>query len=270
MHDAVKAAWHAFSEPLEGSVHWMYLDVRGLVTTGVGNLIDPVSEALKLPWKYKDGTPATKDAIAKAWRALKSQPELSKRHYRYAERITNLYLSDEDIDALVDQRMRSNEEYFAKTLVGFASFPADAQLAIHSMAWAVGAGFTAKFPNFTRAAVTQDWVAARAACLIRTAGNPGVVPRNKQNQLCFDNAALVAARAFPRHGLYWPLSLRVELEKGDTEPPARPEQPTAPDGPTAKDLERLQQVTHAVMQDDYLGQKPSELREPYDKKDNNA
>ena len=32
--------WHEFSEPLEGRVNSMYLDVKGLVTTCVGNLID--------------------------------------------------------------------------------------------------------------------------------------------------------------------------------------------------------------------------------------
>jgi len=37
----------------------MYVDVKGLVTTGIGNLIDLLSAALELPFHHNDGTPVT-------------------------------------------------------------------------------------------------------------------------------------------------------------------------------------------------------------------
>jgi hypothetical protein len=49
MQASVRAAWCDFNRSLEGWVSWMYLDVEGLVTTGMGNLIDPVEAAFPLP-----------------------------------------------------------------------------------------------------------------------------------------------------------------------------------------------------------------------------
>ena len=41
MRPNVRDAFSDFNAPLEGVVEWMYLDVRGLVTVGVGNLLQP-------------------------------------------------------------------------------------------------------------------------------------------------------------------------------------------------------------------------------------
>lgn len=37
MQIAVRKAWRPFNEPLEGLTSWMYFDIKGLVTTGMGN-----------------------------------------------------------------------------------------------------------------------------------------------------------------------------------------------------------------------------------------
>src|SRR5207244_2818316 len=61
---SIRDGFLAFSRPLEGRVPWMYLDIKGLVKTGVGNLIDPVGLALKLPFVHKaDGSPASEVEI---------------------------------------------------------------------------------------------------------------------------------------------------------------------------------------------------------------
>ena len=62
MWDSVKQGFRAFTLPLEGEIAWMYLDTLGLVTVGLGNLIDPVELALELPFVYRatprrDGIP---------------------------------------------------------------------------------------------------------------------------------------------------------------------------------------------------------------------
>lgn len=205
MHVSVLNAWHTFSTPLEGRVPHMYLDILGLVTCGVGNLIDPVSEALKVTWyRDSDGASAGENEVRAAWNALKARPDLAKRHTSHARAVTGLHLRESDIDDLVMRRLRENEAYIKKTLPLFDSFPADAQLGILSMAWAVGAGFTKKFPTFTAAALKEDWMSARNACTIREDGNPGVVPRNRANRVCFANAALVKSHGMPLGVLHWP------------------------------------------------------------------
>jgi GH24 family phage-related lysozyme (muramidase) len=212
MYESVRDAWHSFSEPFEGRVPSMYLDILGLVTCGVGNLIDPVSEALKVPfYRDDDGGRATPDQVRAAWFALKERQDLKRRGVSYARALTRLHMRDEDIDALVASRLASNEAFICKWLPAFPTIPADAQLGILSMAWAVGAGFNRKFPTFTKAALAGDWFAAQAACTIREDGNPGVVPRNKANRICFGNAHLVATYGLDRAALHWPAAVNYDV-----------------------------------------------------------
>lgn len=205
MHPEVVAAFRAFTEPLEGYVTSMYVDVKGLVTTGCGNLIDPVSAALLLPWKHADGSLATQNEISAAWHTLKAQAGFySKRHWNQAAKLNDLRLSDADIDVLVLQRLESNVALLRRTFTKWDDFPADGQLGILSMAWAVGAGFPRIFGNFTAAVLAGNWDGAVASCAIREEGNPGIVPRNAQNRLCFANAAMVARAGFDIDRLNWP------------------------------------------------------------------
>jgi hypothetical protein len=209
---AVLDAWHAFSEPLEGRVHSMYLDVLGLVTTGVGNLIDTPEQAAALPWLHeRTGAPATRDEVIAAWRALKARKDLAKMHWKYAAALNDLRLSDDAIDQLVALKLRSNavhlQLYYFRD---FAEWPADAQLAALSMAWALGPGFPKTFKNFTAAVVAAGparWIDAKACCKIRTEGNPGVVPRNRANERCLDNAHTVHAHGLDPAELHWPAQL---------------------------------------------------------------
>ena len=199
--------WHLFSEPLEGRVHSMYLDIKGLVTTGVGNLIDSVAAAQRFPWRkdFGKGRLATPAEIAAAWRELKSRQDLAKLHWAYAAKLNDLRLTDEDIDALVTEKLFEFEAYLERHhFPDWRDFPADAQLAICSMAWACGPGFPRIFKNFARFASLQQWANAKACCTIREAGNPGVVPRNVANRFCFDNAARVVELDLDRDKLFWP------------------------------------------------------------------
>lgn len=214
---AVLDAWHAFSEPLEGRVHSMYLDVLGLVTTGVGNLIDTPDQAAALPWVHeRTGARATRDEVIAAWRALKARKDLAKLHYKYAAALNDLRLTDAAIDAMVLDKLRSNAAYLqSRHFRDFAEWPADAQLGVLSMAWAVGPGFPVKFGNFTRAVVAAEasrWIDAKACCKIRELGNPGVVPRNRANERCFDNAHTTHIHGLDPAALNWPALLLEPVE----------------------------------------------------------
>jgi hypothetical protein len=230
LHQSVWDAFSAFSEPLEGArIPYMYLDVKRLVTTGTGNLIDPVTAALALPWRV-NGRLATQREIREDWTALKSEDDrraregerpLYKLHHKYAAAYTRCRLDDADIVELVASKLAANVAYMVgHAFPDFATWPADAQLAACSMAWAVGPGFASKFPNFARAAKAQDWPTAKAACSIRAEGNPGVVPRNTANRLCLDNAAAVAAAGADVSRLWWPSAFAAPFAaaEADTEP----------------------------------------------------
>lgn len=210
MQPSVRAAWHSFSEPLEGRVYALYCDVFGLVTTGVGNLVDPVHAAIGLPWKRPDGTLATEAEIREQWQRVKDASQtLKKQHHRFAAALTTIRLTDADVDELVARKLASNERELERYFPAFATFPADAQLGILSMAWAVGPAFAEKFPMFTHAANAGKWWDAASHGKIREEGadgtaNPGVIPRNKANKLCFQNASMVAAHRTDPSVLHWP------------------------------------------------------------------
>ncbi len=238
MRQAVHDAWRAFSVPLESLVHHMYLDILGLVTTGVGNLIDPVQAAIPLPWRRSDGSLAPKDEVVRQWTTLKENQDISRRHYRFAKELLDLrhghalLLNDDDIDVLVTQKLEQNEVELRRHFPAYDEWPADAQLAVHSMAWAMGPAFAKKFPTFTGiinrgdfvGCATQDQPGGRAACDINEVGNPGVVPRNQLNREHFLAAGSGFARMYPDvlHGPCTLYALKAGWKqaefKGGTEP----------------------------------------------------
>lgn len=200
MRAAALAALPAFNLRFEGRCAWMYLDTHKpdpLVTTGIGNLIDPIGAALALPWLAPDGNPASEDAIAAEWSYVKSRVDLAAEGGGVFAQHTSLRLSSDTIDALERDQVARNEAELRRHFPGFDSFPCDAQLGIHSMAYAMGAGFPATYPHFTAAANRGDWVTAAAQCAMAGANPP--VLRNLANKLCFLNAT----KGNPAK-LYWP------------------------------------------------------------------
>jgi len=195
----------------------MYLDIKGLVTVGVGNLIDPVAEAQALPFRFKNkpgisapGSSATPDQIAAEWQTLKSNSSLATKGYTACEPLTQLELSDDAINSLISARLTQNESYLKRQewFLGFDTWPADAQLGLLSMAWAMGPAGPVGFPNFRAACQKLDFSTAAAECKMSEAGNPGLIPRNRANFTLFSNAAVVVASGaqsnFQRPNLYYP------------------------------------------------------------------
>ena len=220
IYQSVLDAWHEYSEPLEGRVHWMYCDVFGLVTTAVGVLIDSPEAAVRLPWILSDGSPATASEVDAEWRRVKAigadalarEKALHYRQYRGPLRLT-----DEAIDRLVMSRLWSNARAITRQLPGFPSWPADAQLGALSRAWAAGPDLT-EWPMHRAACERRDWITAGRESVLRDGlgtparadDNPGVVPRNDAQMVAFRNAHVVDSRtdgALRRDECYWPLWL---------------------------------------------------------------
>ena len=188
------AAWNQF----EDYKRFLYADIKGLVTTGIGNLADPIGLALAMPWKI-DGRTASQAEIATAWNAVKSTFNAASTPPKadwYAH-LTNIRLDDGYIRTLVTQTLKANDAMLAKAYSGYPNWPADAQLAIHSMAYAMGVGRVLPgglFKNFIAAMNRNppDFRAAAAASHIDERGNPGVATRNLANKLLLENAGRVA------------------------------------------------------------------------------
>jgi hypothetical protein len=187
-------------------MHCMYLDVFGLVTTAVGNLINSPRAATWLPWYRPDGEQASLGEIETEWRHVKALQKARGPAYYYEH--TKLRLSDTAIDALVARRLARNVAQMRETFPDWGDWPADAQLATLSLCWAVGASLI-KWPKFRAACLASDWEAAARESQIRTENNPGVVPRNERQVVCFMNALAVDqnSAALDKREVYWPLRL---------------------------------------------------------------
>jgi hypothetical protein len=59
----------------------MYLDIKGLVSIGIGNLIDPINLAMDLPFVHKDdiNVAASTDEIETEWQTVKGRQDLAPR-----------------------------------------------------------------------------------------------------------------------------------------------------------------------------------------------
>jgi GH24 family phage-related lysozyme (muramidase) len=223
MHPSVKAIFPGFSTTFEGRVSWMYLDIKGLVTIGIGNLIDPVQLAILLPFVH-DGTltVASEAEIHASFNSVKARQDLRKCHFSVFAKVSPLRLTDQTIDNLVLQQLERNVTVLSATFPGFETWPADAQLGLASMAWAMGAGFTAKWPRFSAACRALDFDTAARECQMDARMNPGLVARNHDNYRLFQNAARVIALGLPAETLQFPNDLA-----GTNGTPSQGDEPTS-------------------------------------------
>lgn len=209
MRQSVKDAFWSFSVPHEGYVPWLYADVKGLVTTGVGNLVDPVAYALPLPWVDKGtGKRASNADITAEWMRIKNDKSLARLGHRACEHITRLRLSEADIRRLVSSKLDQMWAHYTARFPDAATFPADAQLAIVSMCWAMGPGFS--WPMFHTAQRRRDFGIMAAECRMTERGNPGVIKRNEQNRKLLLNASVVEKNGWDPETLYFPRDLLAE------------------------------------------------------------
>ncbi len=165
----------------------MYLDVKGLVTTAIGNLIDTPGEAMNLPFVHKDGTPATREQILDEWHYVKSRQDLKLRGGMVYERFTSLRLTPEGVMQVVLAKVAQMETHLSGRFPEWEEWPWQAQMATLSMAWAAGPALHA--PHWEMAVRTQDWAMAAVESHLEDSHNPGLVPRNAANKALFLEAA---------------------------------------------------------------------------------
>lgn len=201
MRASVLASFIDFSAKFEGICPWMYLDVKGLVTIAIGNLIDPAPLALSLPF-MKGAVPATKAEIQAEWESVKKLQNMAKLGGGVFARVTKLRLTKDDVEKFVLRKLHEIESELKILYPEWEEWPADAQLGLLSLSWA--AGVHAHFPKLEAAAEKQDWTICAHECHMDDTHNPGLTPRNVANVHLFQNAARVKAFGLDPSVLYHP------------------------------------------------------------------
>jgi GH24 family phage-related lysozyme (muramidase) len=215
----IPACWIRFTEDLEGGVPWLYADIRNLLTIAYGNLVDPMSAALALPFVRPDGSLATTAEITTKWLTVKGDPNAATRGHLYARGLTNLRLTPQAMTDLALGKLDDNNRILRTRLPDWDSYPACAQMALHSLAWACGPGF--HFPKLVSAVKARDWDAASVHIQMREVTPEGIVnaglrPRNARNRILMLNAARVDAFHLDADLLNWDAILGVQ--DADTQP----------------------------------------------------
>lgn len=208
MHKSVENALYDFLKQYEGKVNFMYLDVKGLVTVGVGHLIDPVHQALKLEFRPKGGSGAASPGeVTAEWNTVKARKDLMQKGGEAFASVTRLELSDNGIKAMVRSHAAGIESYIktnpsaSKFYSNWDNWPADAQLGFLGVAWGgipIPQFGWHKFPEACR---VEDWDKAAAECKITS---PIAAGRNEAHKLMFLNAAAVKANGDSISELSWP------------------------------------------------------------------
>ncbi|WP_344522264.1 peptidoglycan-binding protein [Streptomyces rectiviolaceus] len=191
----------------------MYLDVKGYVSTGIGNKIDQterdnssptegertasLAAASRLRWLVNDAnTEATPEEVANEWDTVKSHMELAPLgHLSFQPPLTRLHVDDDEIDRHVFEKLDEMEGVLTTRpeFGDFASWPANAQLATLSMCWALGPKFP--FPKFQGHVASRNWVGAADECHF-TPDVGTIIIRNK-----LDRAHLLLADKVEVQGL---------------------------------------------------------------------
>lgn len=191
MFQSVHDAFIRFTAQLEGATTWMYQDINGQVTTGYGNLIDTVEDAQVLKWYHKSGLEASPWEVSAQWHNVKAIKGKTNAPVNFWRDHSNINLAVDELNAFAYTVLLRFEQAL-KVLPEFRlyeTWPADAQLGVLSMAWAMGPDKFKQFVKFRLALDSMDWVRAAAECKMDDTHNPGLVNRNKANYQLFMNAA---------------------------------------------------------------------------------
>lgn len=233
MRDVVIEQFIPFNIPKEGRVRHMYADVLGLITIGIGNLIDPMSVAMGLPFQFGDNLPAASSEIAVEWQNLKhrccgeykdprhcawrlvdgsfdpQRPCMAHQGHLAAAKFTKLWLSEFEIGKLCAAKMREMWGHLLTYIPRLEEWPSDAQMGLLSMAWAMGPGFLLHYPGFLRAARAKRFDECSRECTMREDNNPGVKPRNAANRILFMNGHWIEEHGLDRDSLFYPRVLTI-------------------------------------------------------------
>ncbi len=172
----------------EGEIPHMYLDSKGLVTVGVGNLITSVQAAQALPFINQAGEPATADEIKADYDSVKQQQ--GNRIASFYKPFTKLIMTQEGMDELTNKHIDTFYKEIKKIFSEFDDFPSEAKLALLDLIFNLGmTNLKNKWPNLNKAVNAKNWGDAALASRRRA---PVSDARNKYVKDLFEKAASLA------------------------------------------------------------------------------
>ena len=148
-------------QSFEGCTTWLYCDVRGYVTVGIGNLVASPEACMALPFVRKKLDLHATDAEKTAgWRKVKAAYDKGKSA-AYYKTVCDLRLDLDHVKALCARRIETEfVPGIKRVLHGFDDFPLPARRALVDLAYNLGVGGLSKFVNLLAACQARDWAAA--------------------------------------------------------------------------------------------------------------
>jgi GH24 family phage-related lysozyme (muramidase) len=153
----------------ETAVPWMYLDTRGLVTAGIGQMLPDAASAQALAFLHPDGTPAPPDVIRADFERVRALAPAQPCHaYRS---LTSPTLAADTMATLLAAVTTANDAALRR-LPSYDAFPNPAKLALLDMLYNLGAPkLFSEYPLLFAAVHNQHWLLASQQCH-RTGPNP--------------------------------------------------------------------------------------------------
>ena len=150
------------------------------------------------------GPTASAGEVSAAWKAIKEFPNPDKVSGMSVQfqNLSDLRLSGEDVDALVSEKVHGFWKTLLKHFTKADTWPADGQLALLFMSWALGPAFGHNYPGFSRIVNVEqpDFLAAIAQAGWSNENND----RRQAIAHLFENAADVVKSGADPDKLYWP------------------------------------------------------------------
>jgi GH24 family phage-related lysozyme (muramidase) len=147
----------------EGVVAWMYLDTRGFVTVGVGEMLASSARAQALPFVDGNGDAVTPDAIVAEYnRVLALAPAQTAGAYKAAGSPT---LAADSITNLLMAHVQLFDGQLSAQFANYGAFPNAAKLGLLDMIYNLGAhGLFAGYPTLMKDVNAGNWAGAAAQC----------------------------------------------------------------------------------------------------------
>lgn len=174
MRPEVTSNFLAVTEKFEGATTHPYLDMKRLVTVGLGNLADPFALFDEFDWTCGDGgLPAPRALIAAAYWAVKNDRSMDPTNggAQYA-RLTGIRATKASIAKVCARKLSMFEGQVKPHFTDWDGLPWQAQLCVLSMAWAMGGLFMdhEKWPGFRAAVNAGNWAEAAKQCQMKEIG----------------------------------------------------------------------------------------------------
>jgi GH24 family phage-related lysozyme (muramidase) len=150
-------------EIFEGIVPWMYLDTRGFVTVGVGEMLATPDRAQSLGFLDEKAQPTTPEAILTEYHRVTALPH--GRLAGFYRSPTSPTLPHPAIDALLMQHLDFFDGQLSQHFPNYPGFPDPVKLGLLDMVFNLGVtGLLHGYPHFMTHVRNQDWANAAVHC----------------------------------------------------------------------------------------------------------